>query len=121
MENGFFKIETYSPAIFDSVFMDSEGFSKLDSVYFTFGSEYANSLKLEDAYCTIPIEGKSWRGFLHLAPCSQKRMNRSEYEGDICESIYFYDGKYNITKIYTSGTELNEELRQVIIDSFRFY
>ncbi|HMT30545.1 MAG TPA: hypothetical protein PKD91_14815, partial [Bacteroidia bacterium] len=53
MENGFFKIETYSPGLCDSAFMENEGFTKVDSVYYTFGKEYNISNSLEDAYRAI--------------------------------------------------------------------
>ncbi len=121
VENGFFKIETFSPVKCDSVFLRNEGFSGTDSSYYTYGTQFINSKNLNDAFVANPIEGKGWRGYVHLSLCGQLRNSRRDSQGDICESIYFYDGKYSIIKIYTSGTELNEEFRQVIIESFRFF
>src|SRR6185295_19084684 len=99
----------------DSLFMTREGFSGIDSAFYTSGADYIISGRPEDIYYALPIKGKNWKGYAHISPCGQLMNDRRSFHGDICETIYFYDGKHNIMKIYTRGNVLNEKVRERLI------
>jgi hypothetical protein len=67
------------------------------------------------------IKGKNWTGYWCKDDCGVLALNSTSVRGEICESIYFSDGKHCIIQLLTNGNQLEDKVRKKIFESFKFF
>jgi hypothetical protein len=67
------------------------------------------------------IRGKNWNAYWSKNNCVVSAIRRTIPRGDICESIYFFDGKHSIIQLLTNGNSFEEKVRKNILNSFKFF
>ncbi len=124
-----FFIQSWGQGICDSAFLSLQGFEWFfynEHPYNYSGVRENGDLWWEyssgDGYTSSDImfyiKGKNWKGYRHQNSCVS--LGDPLRNGAWCDTIYFYDGRHNIIKIYTNGHFLEEKVRNKLIESFKF-